>query len=131
MRDPFVSVLAANAEADAVGALCANGWMRFYAADGAVLASLRFQAQAFHPAEDGTILSYPLAPDMSAAGGGNAVRFRCQTEAGEDVFGGSVGVRGEVPAQFDYEFTNSTLIHPGSEVHVAFILYSAWHVVTA
>lgn len=126
MRDPKVSILAADAQAAAVAALLSSGWMRFFSESGELLSQLRFQADAFMPPENGAVISMPLAPDMEARGGGVATRFEAQTESGEMVFGGSVGVLGDEPGQYDYEFVNSAMIHPGSEVHVASIAYRAW-----
>lgn len=123
-HDPRVSILAANAQANAIGALSARGWLRFYSEEGAELAALRLGENAFQEAIDGRIYSNPIQPDTNAAGGNDAARFMVQTEDGQDVFGGSVGLEN---SNSDYEFKNSTYIHPGSEVHAAGLSYQAWH----
>jgi len=128
MRELRISTLAANAEANAIGALLSNGYLRIYpapkslSADDAVLvphlAELRFAEIAFNDAVDGVIASLPLLPDTNTAGGGEAAWFRAFTEGEESVFDGTVGLLG-----YDINLQKSTSIHPGGELHISSIVY--------
>lgn len=128
MRDSKVSIMAANAQADAMGALLNGGYLRIYGsvkpADADVpetaeaLAELNFQPVAFRPAENGEVVSYPLDPDTNTRGGGEATWFRAFTEDGRPVFDGTVGT-----AECDITLMNSAMVHPGGELHVSVIRY--------
>ena len=101
-------LLAANAQADAIGELLTGG--RLQVLSGAtILAECRFMA--FHRAEEGQLIAAALAPDPQARATGRPDRFRCVTAGGEPVLEGSVGAEGEADLLIDLP-----IIRLGSEV---------------
>lgn len=115
---------AANAEADAIGALLNGGYLRIY--DGAqpagpdtavstqnLLAELSFGATAFGGAVAGVITANAITKDSSANAGGTAAWFRCVKSDETPVLDGSVGT-----ASADLVL-NSTTIGAGAEVSVS------------
>lgn len=131
--DTKISTKTANVEADAVGSLLNNGYLRIFGGvkpidgDGAIadspLATLRFAQIAFRAAVDGVISSYPIAPDMNTAGTGEPTWFRAFTASGEPVFDGTVGRSGcnlNIPGDAGIPL----IVHAGGEFHVGVITYS-------
>lgn len=129
-----VSTATADVEADAVGALCSNGFLRVFggaqpddgddAAPGVALAELQFSAAAFRPAVAGVIASNPLTPDLYTTGGGEPTWFRVfQADGATPVFDGSVGTAN---CNINVATNNGAalIIHPGGEFHLASISYS-------
>ena len=127
--DTKTSTAAVNAEANAVGAMLSNGYLRVYGGDkassaddapsGLPLAELRFAEAAFGPAVDGLITSYPLAPDMNTVGGADATWYRTFAEDGvTPVFDGTVGLAG-----CNINLQPSVTVHPGGELHIGSISY--------
>jgi hypothetical protein len=101
--NPKFSTTMVNAEADAVGNALNNGYIRVYAgtqptnADTALsgqtlLAELRFGADAFPAASNGTITANAITSDSSADATGTATWARILASDGTTVwFDGSVG----------------------------------------
>jgi hypothetical protein len=101
-----LSVLAANAAADAVTSLLDDGYLRIY--DGiqpastdvpvtsqVLLAELRFADPAFGPAIDGIATAHPIASDPAAAASGTAAWFRALRSDGTTVIhDGSIAASG-------------------------------------
>jgi len=97
---------AANAAANAVAALCNNGYLRIYDgtqptdANTAVgsqvkLAELRFGATAFGAASNGVATANAITDDSDADATGNASWFRVlESDGSTVVFDGSVGTSG-------------------------------------
>lgn len=123
------STAAINAEANAVGTLLANGYLRLYGNDQPAtadlpaladpLAELRFAAVAFHPASDGLIESFPLTADLRTQGSGPAKWFRTFSADGTTaVFDGSVGTEG-----CNLNLTPSNIVQSGGELHIESIAY--------
>lgn len=134
MLNTRVSTATANVQADAVGGLCDNGFLRVFAgvqpggsngvAAGAALATLRFATQAFRPAVAGVIASNPLNPDLATAGGGEPTWFRVfQADGATAVFDGSVGTAN---CNINVGASNlaTLVIYPGGEFHLHSISYS-------
>lgn len=132
---PRISNLAANAEADATGALLNNGYLRIYdgaqpaTADTAIttqvlLAELRFGATAFGAAVAGVATANAITQDASANATGTAAWFRAlYTNGGSPetltaVFDGSVGTSG---ANLNL---NTTAITSGVSVSVSSLTYT-------
>lgn len=102
--NPQFSTEAVNAEADAIGGLLNNGYLRIY--DGAqpqdantaitdqvLLAELRFAADAFPAAVDGTITANAITSDASANATGTAEWGRILKSDGTSVImDGTVGI---------------------------------------
>jgi hypothetical protein len=102
-NNPKFSNAAVNAEADALGAMFDNGYLRIY--DGAqpanadiavgaqvLLAELRFNADAFPAAVNGVITANALTADAAANATGTATWFRALKSDGTTVImDGSVG----------------------------------------
>lgn len=98
-----ISDAAVNVQADALGALLNNGYLRIYdgtqaaSADTAVgaqtlLAELRFGATAFPAASGGLLTANAITADSSANASGTASWFRCVKSDGTTVvMDGSVG----------------------------------------
>lgn len=127
--DLKVSVAVANAQADLVGALCNGGYLRVYGgfkpssadevAPGAALATLRFAAEAFRPAENCQIQSNPIMPDENTEGSGEATWFRAFMADGvTPVFDGTVGT-----ANANINLSPSAVVHNGGEFHIGSITY--------
>lgn len=127
--DTKTSTAAVNAEANAVGAMLSNGYLRVYGGDkaasaddapgGLPLAELRFAEVAFGPADDGLIISYPLLPDMNTVGGGDATWYRTFAADGvTPVFDGTVGLTG-----CNVNLQPTVKVHPGGELHIGTISY--------
>jgi len=105
-RNLKLTNLAANTEADALGALLNNGWIKFYTgtqpatADTALsgqtlLAEPRFGSPAFAPASSGIILANAITADPDAAATGTATWFRMYKSDGTTaVLDGSIGTSG-------------------------------------
>ena len=101
--NPTLANVAANAEADAVAALCNNGYLRIY--DGAqpanadtavstqhLLAQPRFGATAFGASSAGVATANAITADSSAAYTGTATWFRVfKSDGTTALFDGSVG----------------------------------------
>lgn len=128
-----ISTATADVTADAVGALCNNGYVRVFGGiqpeDGddtaleSALAVLRFPAVAFRPSIGGVIQSNPLIPDLNTAGTGEPTWSRAYREDGvTPVFDGSVGASG---CNINVATNNGAplVVHPGGEFHVATISY--------
>jgi hypothetical protein len=127
MYNTKMSNAAVNAEADALAARAAGGYMRWY--DGAqpatadtaittqsVVAELRFGTPAFGASAAGIITAEAITPDPAAAGG-EAAWFRTfEADGVTPLWDGSLGVPDpEVPGDaYDIELT-STTIPPGVE----------------
>ena len=102
--NPKLSNAAANAEADAVAALCNSGYIKIYAgsqpADAntaisgqTLLATLRFGSTAFGAAVAGVATANAITQDSDAAATGTAAFFRVlKSDNSTVVFDGSVGV---------------------------------------
>ncbi len=102
--NPKLSDTAANAEANAVAALCNTGYIKIYTtpqpanANTAVssqtlLSTLRFGATAFGGAVAGVCTALAITQDSDAAVTGTAVWFRVfESDNATVVFDGSVGV---------------------------------------
>lgn len=99
-----VSYSAANAQANALAALCNNGFIDIYsntqpstpetAAGATALATLQFGATAFGAASNGVITANAIA-SVTIANGGTAVWFRVtQSDHSTPVFDGSCGTSG-------------------------------------
>ena len=128
---PKRSNVAASEEADKVGALLNNGYLRIYDgtqpanADTAVgaqvlLAELRFNATAFGAAVNGVAAANTLTKDASANASGTATWFRALKSDGTTVvLDGSVGTTG-----CDCNL-NSAVISSGAEVDVTGFQYTA------
>jgi hypothetical protein len=122
---------AANTEADYVGDLLNNGYLRIYdgtqpaTADTAItsqvlLAELRFNATAFGAPSNGVVTAAALTKDSSANATGTATWFRALKSDGTSViFDGSVGTSG-----CDLNL-NSVAIQSGAEVDVTSFTYTA------
>lgn len=124
---------AVNAEADAVGVLLANGYLRIYSgvqptdADTAVgaqslLAELRWNnsASAFNAAVAGVAAAKAITKDSSADNTGTATWFRALASDGTTaIFDGSVGTSG-----CDINL-NAVAIAAGAEVEVTSYSYTA------
>jgi hypothetical protein len=105
-NNPKLSNVGANAAADAMAALCNNGFLRIYSgtqatdADTAIgaqvlLAELRFAATAFGAANLGVATANPINDDTSANNTGTATWFRLRNGADtQTVADGSVGTSG-------------------------------------
>ena len=104
MKNLKTSVIARNAQLDALGALANEGYLRIYdgtqpvnpespSASGTLLSTCRFGTPAFGPAADGVLTANPIAQDGDIAANGNASWFRVLKSDGETVlWDGSVGV---------------------------------------
>lgn len=100
MLNPQLSVIAANASADAVLAFLAGGTLDVYgglqppSADsppgGQLLARLRFGTPAFGKADVGEARAFAIDAGLAQATG-TATWFRCSTAGGEAVWDGSAG----------------------------------------
>ena len=102
-NNPKFSNAAVNAEADALGALLDNGYLRIYDgtqptnADTAIgaqvlLAELRFNADAFPAAVAGVLTANAITADAAANATGTATWFRAlQSNGTSVVMDGSVG----------------------------------------
>jgi len=129
-RDTRISTVAADAEANATGALLDGGYLRTYAsakpedADTEEvtphLTELRFGTPAFRAAIGGAIASYPLTPDLDTPGDADAVWYRTFMADGvTPVFDGTVGVTG-----CNLNFKVSARVRPHGEMHIASVTYT-------
>jgi len=129
-----VSTATANVEADAVGALCNDGYLRIYGgvqpddgdagAPDTALATLRFASEAFRPAAGGVIASNPLLPDMATAGSGEPTWFRAfQSDGITPVFDGSVGTA-DCNINVQVNPGVPLIVYPGGEFHLSAISFS-------
>jgi hypothetical protein len=118
------SIIARNAELNALAPLLNNGYLRIYtgaqpatpetAVSGTLLAELRFGATAFGAAAAGVITANALTADGTADATGTAGYFRTlQSDGTTAVYDGSVGTSGS-----DLNL-NSTAIQIGAEVSVS------------
>lgn len=101
-----ITAAAANASANAVGALANNGWLRLYSgaqpatADTAVgaqvlLAELRLSATAFGAAAGGIITAAAITSDIDANATGTAAWYRVfKADGTTPVWDGTVGLSG-------------------------------------
>lgn len=124
-RNPQLTVLAANAEADAVAGLLDNGYFRIYggsqpaSGDAAVttqplLAELRFGSPAFGAAVSGVCTAEAITPEDAALASGTATWFRLlQADGTTRVVDGSIATSGA-----DLNLS-STLIQVGAEVSIS------------
>lgn len=99
-----MSTLALNTEADALGTLCNDGYLRIYSGTQPenanilvttqiLLAELRFSNPAFPSAVNGILLSNPLISDSSANETGIATWYRVFKSDGiSNILDGSVGL---------------------------------------
>lgn len=125
-----ISDTAANAEVNALAALCNSGYIRIYSgvqpatADTALsgntlLAELRFGSTAFGAASGGVITANAITADSSADNTGTATFFRCfQSNGTTVVFDGTVGTSG-----CDLNL-NSTSISAGLQVSITSMQYT-------
>jgi hypothetical protein len=128
---PKLSNAAASAAADAVAALCNNGYLRIYdgskpaAADTAIttqnlLAELRFGATAFGAAVNGVATANALTADSAANATGTATWFRVlKSDGTSPVYDGEVGTSGS-----DLNL-NSVAIQANAQVSVSAFTYTA------
>lgn len=128
--NPKRSNSAVSAAADAVCALCDNGYLRIYdgtqpaTANTAVstqtlLAELRFNATAFGAASNGVATANSLTADTSANASGTAAWFRAlESDGSTVVFDGSVGT-----SSADLVL-NSVAISSGAQVDVTAFTYT-------
>lgn len=97
------SIIARNAELDALAPMANNGYLRIYtgnipaspedAPNGILLAELRFNGTAFAVASGGIIKAHPLTSDTSARATGIAGYFRALKSDGiTPLWDGTVGV---------------------------------------
>lgn len=129
--NPKLTNLAANAEADAVAALCNTGILRIYdgtqpaTADTAIttqniLAELTMSATAFGASVAGVATANAITPDSSANATGTATWFRMfKSDGTTAVFDGSVGASG---CNLNL---NSTAIQSGAQVSVTSFTFTA------
>lgn len=102
--NPQFSTESINAEADALGALLDNGYLRIYSGvqpvtandvitvDNVLLAELRFAADAFPAAEDGVITANAMTDEDAALADGEATWCRClKADGTSPVMDGTVG----------------------------------------
>lgn len=129
------TILAANAEAAAIGALLNNGWLRLMSgvqpANGdtaittqTVLAELRFAATAFGAPVAGVVTAAPLTADPSANATGTATWARLyQADGTTAVMDGSVGQTGVDVA--DILLATTAIVAGTGPVSVASVTYAA------
>lgn len=132
--DTKISIIAANAEANAVGALLNHGSLLVYGGEKAAgadvttaeapLAELKFAAVAFSAAADGVITSLIIAPDLNTNALGEPTWFRCVTADGAVVFDGTIGKAG-CNINIISNSEAPLMVYPGGEFHVGSITYSA------
>lgn len=117
------SIVARNAELDALAPLANNGYIRIYsgsipatpetAASGTLLAELRFGATAFGAAASGVITANAITQDSSANNTGTAGYYRAlQSDGTTALWDGTVGTSGA-----DLNL-NSTSINSGVIVQI-------------
>jgi hypothetical protein len=123
------SILARNAELDALAVLADAGYLRMYsgtqppapesAAVGTLLAELRLGSRAFNPAEVGSISAAPIVADPSARAEGVAGWFRVVKADGKTaLWDGTVGKAGTDLV------LNNTAIEITSRVSISLLTYS-------